>query len=136
MINQTLFDAAVSTDRMPIVRGDSLAECFEALDQMGFDCDSYQETYTCEGCYEILGTNNVISVTQSASTGQIGDLTPQASAGVSVTGVEGTGQISQLLVWGNIVPGQDAEWAAIDDSQTPGWSEINDSQTPNWKEVA
>ena len=80
--------------------------------------------------------DNIISVTQSASTGQIGDLTTQASAGVSVTGVEGTGQISQLLVWGEIIPGQDAEWAVIDDSQTASWSEIDDSQSPDWTDVA
>jgi hypothetical protein len=75
--------------------------------------------------------------TAAIGTGQVGDVSAViASAGVSVTGVEGTGQISQLTVWGPVIPGQDAEWAVIDDSQTPGWSEIDDSQTPNWKEVA
>ena len=74
--------------------------------------------------------------TQSASTGQIGDLTPQASAGVSVTGISATGQISQLTVWGIVDDSQDPSWSAVSDSQTPGWSDVNDSQSPDWKEVA
>jgi len=41
------------------------------------------------------------------------------------TGVEATGAVSQLLVWG-----------PVDTSQTPDWTIISDSQTPNWEEVA
>ena len=80
--------------------------------------------------------NNVISVTQSASTGQIGDLTPQASAGASVTGVEGTGAVSQLQVWGKIVPSQTPNYTEVTETQDPSWTEVTETQDPGWKEVA
>jgi hypothetical protein len=80
--------------------------------------------------------NNIISVTQSAMTSALGSLTVTTHVSIALTGVYGTGAISQILVWGDVVPGQDPEWGVIDDSQSPSWGAIDDSQTPDWQEVA
>ena len=56
--------------------------------------------------------------------------------GTSSSGVFGTGHISQLLVWGPIIPGQNPNWTGINDSQSPSWTAVSDSQTPEWEEVA
>ena len=69
-------------------------------------------------------------------TSSLGDITATTHVTIAVTGLAGTGNISQLLVWSEIIPGQDAEWAVIDDSQTPNWSEIDESQSPDWTDVA
>ena len=71
-----------------------------------------------------LVTNNIIAVTTDALTSALGSVTATGEANTSVTGVYGTGEISQILVWGIIVPGQDPSWGGIDDSQSPGWQEV------------
>jgi hypothetical protein len=92
-------------------------------------------------------TNNIIDVTGlQATTAQLGTATVEADATVNVTGVQGTtalgettetggaiiyaigvqatGQVGTVLVWGQIVPDQNAGWVDVDDSQTPNWTEI------------
>ena len=62
--------------------------------------------------------------------------TTNAQANVLPTGVEATGAVSQILVWGPIVPGQDPSWTGVTDTQDPTWSSVSDTQTPGWEEVA
>ena len=69
-------------------------------------------------------------------TSSLGDITATTHVTIAVTGLAGTGHISQLLVWSEVIPGQDAEWAVIDDSQTPNWSATDDDQDADWQEVA
>ena len=69
-------------------------------------------------------------------TSSLGDITATTHVTIAVTGLAGTGHISQLLVWSEVVPGQDAEWAGVNDSQSPSWSAVDDDQDPVWEEVA
>ena len=67
---------------------------------------------------------------------QVGSLTVVAAAVVQPTGVFTTGNLGNLLVWGEVVPGQTPNWSNVSDTQTPNWSSVSDTQTPNWEEVA
>jgi hypothetical protein len=49
----------------------------------------------------------------------------QGGAVVYLTGVQGTGAVGKVLVWG-----------VIDDSQTANWQNVNDSQTAVWTRIA
>jgi len=91
-------------------------------------------------------TNNIINVTGVQGTTALGTATAEADANVNVTGVQGTtalgettetgtanvyptgvqavGQIGNVLVWGQIVPDQNANWSEETPTQTPGWTEI------------
>ena len=60
-----------------------------------------------------------------AATSALGTETVQASANAYPTTVTGTGAVSGLNVWGEIIP-----------NQTPNYSTISTTQTPNWSEVA
>ena len=72
-----------------------------------------------------LVTNNIISVTTDALTSGLGSITAVGHANITPTGVYGTGEITSILIWGNVVPGQ-----------TTTWSDAGSSQTPNWKDIA
>ena len=52
-----------------------------------------------------------------------------------VTGVQATGYIANVLVWGQINTNQDPHWAGINDSQTGNWNVVNDNQVPGWVQV-
>jgi hypothetical protein len=54
-----------------------------------------------------------VLVTGVAGTVSVGSLTTTASANVSVTGVQGTGQVGNVLIW-----------SIIGDDQTPNWTII------------
>ena len=71
-----------------------------------------------------------------AATGAVGSLTTTSHANIYPTGVVGTGQITSVLVWGKVVPGQDPEWDGVNDSQSPSWGAVDDAQSPGWQEVA
>ena len=66
----------------------------------------------------------------------LGETTETADANAIVTGVQATGQVGTVLVWGEIVPNQNAGWVDVDDSQTSSWSDVDNSQTPNWTDIA
>jgi len=72
-----------------------------------------------------LITVNVIAVTQSAMTSALGSITAVGHANIALTGLYGTGEITNLLIWG-----------LVDDSQTPNYSEVSSTQTPGWEDVA
>jgi len=55
---------------------------------------------------------------------------------VYAIGVQATGIIGNVLVWGEIIPDQNANWVDVDNSQTTGWVDVDSSQTPNWTEIA
>jgi hypothetical protein len=39
-------------------------------------------------------------------------------------GVQATGIVGNVLVWGQIVPDQNAGWVDVENSQTPNWTDI------------
>ena len=62
---------------------------------------------------------------------------PFASLGgaLSPTGVQATGFIGNVLIWGLIPDGQIPNWVDINDSQIPTWTAIDNEQTVTWVEV-
>jgi hypothetical protein len=77
-----------------------------------------------------------VDVTGVAGTGEVGEVIARAAADVPVTGLEATGGVGNVLVWGTIVPDQNAGYTEITPSQTPSWSGEVPSQTPGWDEIA
>jgi hypothetical protein len=59
-----------------------------------------------------------------------------AKAVVEPTGIEGTGAITGVNIWGQVDDSQTPNYQQINDAQTPTWTSVNDAQTPNWEEVA
>jgi hypothetical protein len=54
---------------------------------------------------------------------------------ITVTGVQGTGYIGTVLVWG-VIPGTNTPgWVAIPNVQAPGWQDIDDSEGTDWTEI-
>ena len=53
-----------------------------------------------------------------------------------VTGVEATGAIGNVNVWGNIDTTQTSSFSEISTTQTSSFSEISTTQTPDWTEIA
>ena len=49
----------------------------------------------------------------------------QIDAQVSVTGVQGVGQVGSVLVW-----------SIVNDSQTVNWQNVNDAQANVWTRIA
>jgi hypothetical protein len=71
-----------------------------------------------------------------AGTGTVGDVDIIAHANIYPAGIAATGNVGQVLVWGTIVPNQNAGYSGISPSQTPTWSDETPSQTPNWGQIA
>ena len=65
-----------------------------------------------------------VDVTGVEGTIGLGETTETADANVYAIGIQATGQVGTVLVWGEIVPNQNAGWVDVDDSQTPNWTEI------------
>jgi hypothetical protein len=65
-----------------------------------------------------------VDVTGVQGTTALGETTETADANIYAIGVQATGQVGTVLVWGEIVPNQNAGWVDVDDSQTPNWTEI------------
>ena len=65
-----------------------------------------------------------ISLTGLAATGAIGSETVTGVANVSVTGLAGTGEVGNLIVWGEILPDQNADWSTTSTTQSPSWEEV------------
>ena len=59
-----------------------------------------------------------------------------AEANVFLIGTQSIISIGTVLVWSDVIPGQDPNWQDVSEAQSPSWLLINDSQTPNWKNVA
>jgi hypothetical protein len=75
------------------------------------------------GSVTVLLQQNV-NVTGVQGTTALGETTETADANVYAIGVQATGQVGTVLVWGEIVPNQNAGWVDVDDSQTPNWTDI------------
>ena len=76
-----------------------------------------------------LGTATVVTITYVNVTGvaansAVGDVTLELSATAFPTGVEATGQLNTVLVWGEIIPNQNANWTEIVPNQTSNWTDI------------
>jgi len=61
----------------------------------------------------IEGTGIDVPVTGVAATSAVGSVTVTADATVFPTGVEGSGEVRRVLVWGNIVPDPGTIWTEI-----------------------
>jgi hypothetical protein len=65
----------------------------------------------------------------------VGTAAVSAAANVNVTGVQATGYIASVLVWGIINDNQTPNWQTINDSQTGTWVQVNDGNTVTWVEI-
>jgi hypothetical protein len=66
----------------------------------------------------------------------VGAVTVDAQATIEVTGVEATGLVNPVLVWGRIVPNQNPGYTPDQPTQSPGWSSETPSQSPGWTRTA
>jgi hypothetical protein len=66
---------------------------------------------------------------------QLGDVVATGGATALPTGVQATGLIGQVNVWGQIDDGQNANWQNVNDTQTSGWTVVSDTQTAGWQDV-
>jgi hypothetical protein len=64
----------------------------------------------------------VTGVSATSAVGAIDSVTGDAR--VFPTGVEGSGEVQRVLVWGNIVPDPGTTWNDIDPSSGTIWTEI------------
>jgi hypothetical protein len=71
-----------------------------------------------------VSTTVIIPVTGLQAQCSVGAVLVSAGATVLVTGVQATGQIAGVLVWG-----------LVDNGQNPNWNDINNTQSPNWTEI-
>jgi hypothetical protein len=60
----------------------------------------------------------------------------KANADVLVTGVNATGAVGTVLVWGEVDDNQNPNWQNITSAQTPTWGNVSTGQTPNWQDIA
>jgi hypothetical protein len=67
---------------------------------------------------------------------ELGSVIVKIDKDVEVTGVEATGVIGTVLVWGLIDDFQNPNWTDILDTQGPNWVDVDDTQNPNWTEIA
>jgi hypothetical protein len=81
-------------------------------------------------------TKTFVFVTGLEATADVGDVAVVAKANVSVTGVSASGLVNHVLVWGPIVPNQNAGYNPIAPTQTPTWGETTPAQTPDWNDIA
>jgi len=72
----------------------------------------------------IVRTITYVNVTGVAANSAVGDVTLELSATAFPTGVEATGQLNTVLVWGEIIPNQNANWTEIVPNQTSNWTDI------------
>ena len=75
-------------------------------------------------------------VTGLGATTQLNEVSVSTSATVSLIGLSASGNIGNVVVWGRIIPDQNANYSEIVPSQTPSWSEETASQTPSWSETS
>jgi hypothetical protein len=54
----------------------------------------------------------------------LGETTETGTANVYPIGVQATGIVGNVLVWGQIVPDQNAGWVDVENSQTPNWTDV------------
>jgi hypothetical protein len=55
---------------------------------------------------------------------------------VAVTGVNATGAVGTVFIWGDIDDNQNPDWQNITGAQTPTWGNVSTGQTPNWQDIA
>ena len=67
---------------------------------------------------------------------QLGTVVAKANADVVVAGVQTTGFVGGVNVWGEIDDNQDPNWQNISGTQTPSWGNVSREQTPDWEAIA
>jgi hypothetical protein len=68
--------------------------------------------------------------------GVAGEVDLAYSARVFVTGVAAQGLTGTVLIWNQIVPGDNGNWSVKPDDQDPGWQPITPGQLPSWTDQA
>jgi hypothetical protein len=66
---------------------------------------------------------------------QLGTVIPTAGATAFATGVQATGALGLVNVWGQINDNQDANWENVSDAQDALWAIFNDNQLANWQNI-
>ena len=82
-----------------------------------------------------VGLGMTVPVTGVESTVSLGTVTVTAGATALPNGIEATGAVGNVFIWGEIPTDQTPDWQAISDGQTPTWSNISAGQTPNWQDI-
>lgn len=75
------------------------------------------------------------NVTGVSATGAVGTAVVVFNTMAFVTGVTAYGRVSSVLVWGNVVPSQDALYASVAPNQNPGYSPVNPAQSSVWTPI-
>ena len=65
------------------------------------------------GAVTTQSDNNISVTSPAAMVSGVGSITMTGAATVSVTGVEASGQVEPVLVWGRIIPGATTVWTEI-----------------------
>ena len=68
--------------------------------------------------------NEIFTLNGVSATSSLGSSTVVAKANVSVIGLEVTGSVNTVNVWGLVDDAQDPSWGAVDDSQNPNWTNV------------
>ena len=76
---------------------------------------------TAAGSVAVASESNLTltGVSAATATGSV-----EVKIGVPLTGVSAAAAVGTVLIWQEIVPGQDAEWNPITYTQSPNWTKI------------
>lgn len=76
-----------------------------------------------------------VPVTGVAATTALGTVTTSGDCNVFPVSVVAVGNVTRVLVWGQIDDSQTPNWQAVNDTQASGWTPVNDNQTTTWSEI-
>jgi hypothetical protein len=80
----------------------------------------------------ILSSSNSGSAVTFSGTVNVFVTYPSGKAVVSPTGVQATGYIGTVLIWGLVNNDQTTTWVTINTDQTTSWGTINNNQATTW----
>jgi hypothetical protein len=72
----------------------------------------------------------------ASSVTSIGQVSVDAGAVVSPTGVSAAGQMGQVIVWGAIIPTPGTAWTDVDPSDTTIWTDVSPTPGSIWTDIA
>ena len=70
------------------------------------------------------------------ASGEVGEITVEADAIVSVTGLSSSATVGSVLVYDNIVPNPGTSWTPVSPSGGETWTEEEPTPGTNWTEIA
>ena len=83
----------------------------------------------------IVHENEVINLTGQSITAGLSDVTPQAAAIVSISGVSATASPGFIMVYSLIDTDQTPSYSEVSTTQTAGYTEVATTQSPNYTTI-